>query len=296
MGIICQERPGGPLLQFQSISCRPDRARSKVFWSAYSRSPPTGRPRARRVTRTPRACRRGMEVLRRGLPLHGRVGRQDDFLHTAALDAFQQRLDLQIIRTDAFDGREHSLQHVVFPFICTDAFERQHIQRFFHHADHRAIPLAALADLAALTPGGGDIETFLAESDPGLEIRQRFRQSGRRLPRGRAAGRMPGGRRFSGRSREAFECKDQVLDGIWKHDYHPVSVVHSMACATDHMLERQSTRQRTHDLLLEFAGLVQRQVDGRQHQVLEHFSIGIFQQLPGRSPPTGISGRRSSSP
>ena len=34
----------------QSISRLPDKALNNVFWSAYSKSPPTGKPRARRVT------------------------------------------------------------------------------------------------------------------------------------------------------------------------------------------------------------------------------------------------------
>ena len=37
---------------YGSISCRPASALSSVFWSAYSRAPPTGKPRARRVMRT----------------------------------------------------------------------------------------------------------------------------------------------------------------------------------------------------------------------------------------------------
>src|SRR3989442_8021942 len=36
-----------------SISCRPSSARARVTSSAYSRSPPTGSPRARRVTLRP---------------------------------------------------------------------------------------------------------------------------------------------------------------------------------------------------------------------------------------------------
>jgi hypothetical protein len=45
--------PRVDLCAHQFISCLPDKARSNVFWSAYSRSPPTGRPRARRVIFTP---------------------------------------------------------------------------------------------------------------------------------------------------------------------------------------------------------------------------------------------------
>ena len=47
---------GAMLGKAPQISRRPSRARLRVTSSAYSRSPPTGNPRARRVTRTPLGC------------------------------------------------------------------------------------------------------------------------------------------------------------------------------------------------------------------------------------------------
>ena len=49
----CEHRISPPRRGGQSISRRPENARPRVTSSAYSRSPPTGSPEARRVTVTP---------------------------------------------------------------------------------------------------------------------------------------------------------------------------------------------------------------------------------------------------
>ncbi len=136
-----------------------------------------------------------MQVLRRSLPFHGRIGCQDDFLHASTLDAFEQWLDLQVIRADAFYGRENPLQDVVLSFVSAYAFQRQQIQRLLDHADNRPIPLTALAYLAAFAPGGGDIEALLAKGKLGLEVGQRFSQLAGDLLRGTQEEEcQPGGR------------------------------------------------------------------------------------------------------
>ena len=61
--------------------------------------------------------------------------------------ASDQLLDLQIIRPDAFDGRQDSLQDVIFALESAGALQRQHIQGFFDHADQAAIAPGRFADL-----------------------------------------------------------------------------------------------------------------------------------------------------
>ncbi len=56
-------------------------ARATVTSSAYSRSPPTGRPRARRVTWTPSGRQATLEIAGGGVALDVRIGRQDDLAH-----------------------------------------------------------------------------------------------------------------------------------------------------------------------------------------------------------------------
>ena len=68
------------------MSRRPARARPSVTSSAYSRSPPTGRPLARRVTRVAPAQPVG-DVAGGRLAGHVRVRREHDLLDAVALDA-----------------------------------------------------------------------------------------------------------------------------------------------------------------------------------------------------------------
>ncbi len=58
--------------------------------------------------------------------------------------------------------------------VSAGAFERQNIQRFFDNTDHPSIALGGLAHFAKLTPGRGDVETFLAKRDFILQASQRF--------------------------------------------------------------------------------------------------------------------------
>ena len=67
----------------QPTSCRATSACARVTPSTYSRSPPMGSPRARRVTRTPMPREQLLDVGGRHLALHGWIGRQDDLPHRA---------------------------------------------------------------------------------------------------------------------------------------------------------------------------------------------------------------------
>jgi len=74
--------------------------------------------------------------------------------------------------------------------------------------------LTALTNLAAFFPGRGDIKTFLAESNLGFEVGQRFRQLPWDLLRGaQQKESQPGGRLWANAG-EAFEGNDQGLDGF----------------------------------------------------------------------------------
>ena len=135
-------------------SCLPARARSSVFWSAYSRSPPTGSPRARRVTRTPNGanCWRRYSAVASPSML-GLVARITSWTAPAS-HPLDQRADLQIFRADALDRRKHAVQHVVTPAEPAGAFQHQHVQRLLNHAQHGIVAARIGADLAALLPAG----------------------------------------------------------------------------------------------------------------------------------------------
>ena len=59
---------------------------------------------------------------------------------------------------------------MILSLIDTDALKGQYVQRILHNTDQRPVPLRALTDLTALAAGRSNIETLLAECDPGLNI------------------------------------------------------------------------------------------------------------------------------
>ena len=97
------------------ISRRPSRACDRVTSSAYSRSPPTGRPDASRVTRTPERLQQRRHVHRRGVALQVRVGGQDDLADVVAVDPLQQLLDTQVLGADAVERADGATQDVEAP-------------------------------------------------------------------------------------------------------------------------------------------------------------------------------------
>ncbi len=72
------------------------------------------------------------------------------------------------------DGRENAVQHVVFALVGAHPLQRQHIQRFFHHANHAFVPCAAFADFAAFPPGLHDVEALRAKGGVLFEGNQRL--------------------------------------------------------------------------------------------------------------------------
>ena len=94
-------------------SRRPSRARPRVSSSAYSRSPPTGRPLARRVTRRPSGRSwRARYIAVTSPSVFGLVHRMISSMPSGSMRG-QQLADLQLLGTDAFERAHRSEQHVV---------------------------------------------------------------------------------------------------------------------------------------------------------------------------------------
>ena len=55
------------------------------------------------------------EVRCRGLSLHIRIGRDGHFSNPTRLNAFQERLDLQVVRADPVYRREDTLEYMIDP-------------------------------------------------------------------------------------------------------------------------------------------------------------------------------------
>ena len=149
------------------ISRRPESARPSVTSSAYSRSPPTGSPLARRVTRT-RSRRRSCEVRRRRLAGRVRVRGEDDLDHSVALDAVHELVDPQVLGLDAVERRERAAEHVVEAAELRRPLERDDVDRLLDDADRGAVAPRVEADCAQLLLG--EVAALAAETDALLHL------------------------------------------------------------------------------------------------------------------------------
>ena len=108
---------------------RPSKARPRVTSSAYSRSPPTGRPEASRVTAQAHRPQRAGEEGRGGLALEVRVGGDDDLGDGAVGQPGHQLADAQVVRADAVDRADRPAEHVVPAAELTGALDGDDVLR-----------------------------------------------------------------------------------------------------------------------------------------------------------------------
>ena len=153
------------------MSRRPASARPRVTSSAYSRSPPTGRPLASRVTRVRPAQPVG-DVGGSGLAGHVRVGREHDLLDAVALHAREQLVDAEVLRLDAVERRERPAEHVVDAAVLVGALHREHVGRLLDDADERLVAPRVEADDAELLLG--QVPALAAEADALLRLADRL--------------------------------------------------------------------------------------------------------------------------
>ena len=128
---------GGRRRRQASTSRRPSSARPSVSSSAYSRSPPTGRPLAMRVVFSPSGLSEPAEVHGRGLALDVRVGAEDHLGDALRLDAGQQLLDPQLVGADALDRADRALQHVVAAVELAGLLDRHEVPGLLDDAQQR---------------------------------------------------------------------------------------------------------------------------------------------------------------
>ena len=202
------------------ISRRPESARPSVTSSAYSRSPPTGSPLARRVTRTRSRSLPG-EVGRRRLARRVRVRGEDDLDHAVALDAVHELVDPQVLGLDAVERRERAAEDVVEAAVLRRPLERDEVDRLLDDADRRPVAPRVEADRAQLVLG--EVAALAAEADALLHLLDRARRARAPPPSGvwrrwnasRCAVRLPiPGRRVSCATRfstEGLSIRRRVL-------------------------------------------------------------------------------------
>jgi hypothetical protein len=68
-----------------------------------------------------------VQIRRCGLPRQIEVRSDNHFLRAVALDAFDELSDLELIGSNAFDGRNSTVQDVIAALELTSALERKHI-------------------------------------------------------------------------------------------------------------------------------------------------------------------------
>ena len=146
----------------------PRRSRSacaSVPLSTYSSSPPTGTPRASRLTAEAARAQQLAQMMRGRLALDGEVGREHDLAHDAVGRALQQPLDVDVARADAVERRQSSHQHEVEARVRLRLLDHQQVGGRFDDAQQRRIAPRRRADRAEL--GLGERVAALAVPDVG---------------------------------------------------------------------------------------------------------------------------------
>ncbi len=126
-----------------------------------------GRPAAGRVMRRVPAARDGLELLgdveSGGFSGHVGVGGDYDLAHLLDAHPVEQLGQMQLLRTDAVEGRERSAQHVVEAAILVGALDADDVPGLLHHADGGDVSPRVAADVAQLLLG--EVEAARAEAD-----------------------------------------------------------------------------------------------------------------------------------
>ena len=153
-----------------------------VTSSAYSRSPPTGRPARDPGHRPDVAVEALVEVHRRGLALERRVGGEDDLLDPAAgrvrlVDPGEELADLEPLGADAVDRADRAVEHVVAAAELAGALDGEHVQRLLDDAQPAVVAARVAADRAQRRVA--DVEAAVAEHDLVADGDQRPRERAR---------------------------------------------------------------------------------------------------------------------
>ena len=194
----------------------------RVTSSAYSRSPPTGMPRAIRVTLPTLPAEALVEVHRGRLALEGRVGGEDHLGEGRRLgglvDPLQELGDAEPVRADAIDRRDRAVEHVVEAAELAGPFEREDVERLLDDAQPASSRARVAADRAERRVA--DVEAALAEHD--LVAGGDERRGERPRLRVRGAEDVVGQalRRLRADAGQAVERLDQLRDGLDEQGCH----------------------------------------------------------------------------
>ena len=160
--------------------------RPSVSSSAYSRSAPTGRPHARRVTVTSGRARAARRRCAARSPRRSSSGssraRPRSIGGSAPLDARVELGDPQVLGVDAVDRRQRAAEHVVAAAELVRALDGDDVAGLLDDADRRRVAALVRADPAARA--FGEVEADLAQRRSAPSPRGSRRRARGRPPRG----------------------------------------------------------------------------------------------------------------
>jgi len=137
-----------------------------VTSSAYSRSPPTGRPGDPQTHGLDQAG----EVGGGGLALEVGVGGDDDLGHCAVGKPHHELAYSQVVRPDALDRADRAAEHVIAAAELAGLLDREDVLRLLDHAQHGLVAPGVAADPALVSLG--DVEADPAEPHLVLDLEQ----------------------------------------------------------------------------------------------------------------------------
>ena len=155
---------------------RPARALPRVTSSACSRSAPTGRPLASRVTSRESGSRSAIWRAVASPVVVGLVARTISRTSSESPTRRDQLGDPQVLRVDPVDRREGAAEDVVEAAVLVGPLDRDHVTGLLDHADHRGVAGRVLADPAARPLR--EVEADLAEADLLLHLADRVGEAG----------------------------------------------------------------------------------------------------------------------
>ena len=138
--------------------------------SAYSRSAPTGRPEARRVTATSGARSRSAAAMCSAVAspvVVGLVASTTSPMRPLP-HARVELGDLQVLGIDAVDRRQRAAEHVVAAAVLVRALDGDDVAGLLDDADEARVAALVLADAAARLVG--EVEAHLAQPDALLDL------------------------------------------------------------------------------------------------------------------------------
>lgn len=101
-----------------------------------------------------------------GVTFNRRIGCDDDFFYGLIVEPFEKLSDFQLIRSDAVDGADETMENVVQTTVVVEAFYRHDISRLADDAEDRFVASNIAADLALLVfrdvlAAGAELEFLL---------------------------------------------------------------------------------------------------------------------------------------